>query len=145
MQGKGAFFDTSALVPLCVTEAASESARQSYRRFTSHIVAWTALIEATSALQRARRLGGLNDLSTRRGLDRLVQIERRWMEILPTDRVRSIALDVLRAYDLRAADAIQLASALVWCKEKPRHRPLVCFDQRLAASASTAGFDVIGI
>jgi hypothetical protein len=52
---------------------------------------------------------------------------------------------VLSNYDLRAADAIQLASAFVWCKDKPRNRSFVCFDQKLGIAARAAGFTVVGI
>lgn len=44
---------------------------------------------------------------------------------------------------LRAADAVQLAAALVWCRERPRNRPFVCFDRGLAASGTVLGFRVI--
>ncbi|HXG68040.1 MAG TPA: hypothetical protein VNO70_23290 [Blastocatellia bacterium] len=63
--------------------------------------------------------------------------------ITPGDRLREIARSALLQYDLRTADAVQLASALVWTKEHPRRRPFVCLDARLAAAARQAGFDVI--
>jgi hypothetical protein len=43
---------------------------------------------------------------------------------------------------LEAADAAQLAAALVWCRESPRQRALVCFDERLRAAAAAVGFSV---
>lgn len=43
---------------------------------------------------------------------------------------------------MRAADAAQLAAALVWCRERPKQRPLVCFDERLRAAATAVGFSV---
>jgi uncharacterized protein len=140
-----AFFDTSAIVPLCVAQPASLKARQAYRSFTRQVVAWTASIEAAGAIYRAVRLGGLSDSSARRALGRLAQLEKRWTEIVAGDRVRHEAISVLSNYDLRAADAIQLASALVWCKDKPRNRSFVCFDQKLAIAARAAGFTAVGI
>ena len=142
---RAAFFDSSAIVPLCVAQPASGEARQAYRGFNRQIVAWATLIEATGAIYRAVRLRGLSELNARRALDRLAQLEKRWTEIVASDRVREIALDALRTYDLRAADAVQLASALVWCKQKPRNRSFVCFDQRLAAAGHAAGFDITGV
>jgi hypothetical protein len=145
MPVRTAFFDSSAIVPLCVAQPASQEARQAYRGFNRQIVAWATLIEASGAIYRAVRLGGLSELNAGRALDRLAQLEKRWTEIVASDLVRDIALDALRTYDLRAADAVQLASALVWCKQKTRNRSLVCFDQRLAAAGRAAGFDIMGV
>ena len=143
MPDRTAFFDTSAIVPICVAQRTSQTARETYRTFSKQVVAWTTLIEATGAIHRAVRLGGLSQSNEKRVLDRLGQLEKRWIEIMASDRVRAIALDLLRTNDLRAGDAIQLASALVWCKGKARHRSFVCFDQRLSSAAHVVGFDVI--
>jgi hypothetical protein len=35
-----------------------------------------------------------------------------------------------------------LAAALEWCDQRPRHRPFVCFDRRLAEAAFQLGFAV---
>ena len=101
---------------------------------------WTASIEAVGAIYRAVRLGGLNESNARRVLGRLAQLEKRWTEIVAGDEVRHSAVGLLSTYDLRAADAIQLASALVWCKDKPRNRSFVCFDHKLCEAARAAGF-----
>jgi predicted nucleic acid-binding protein len=53
----------------------------------------------------------------------------------PSQEVRDQARRVLRVHPLRAADALQLAAALVW---KGRH--FVCFDQRLREAAQREGF-----
>jgi hypothetical protein len=63
-------------------------------------------------------------------------------EILPSANVREIAFRQLERFPLRAADALQLAAALVWCGERPRDRWFVCADRPLAAAAVEAGFDV---
>ncbi|MEK6320061.1 MAG: type II toxin-antitoxin system VapC family toxin [Acidobacteriota bacterium] len=140
-----AFFDTSAIVPLCVAQPSSQKAKQTYRSFSRQVIAWPALIEASGAIYRAVRLGGLSESSARRALGRLAQLEKRWTEIVASDRVRHSAISLLSTYDLRAADAVQLASALVWCKDKPRNRAFVCFDQKLATAARAVGFTAVGI
>jgi hypothetical protein len=43
---------------------------------------------------------------------------------------------------LRAGDAAQLAAALVWCRERPKQRPLIAFDDRLRKAAAASGFTV---
>lgn len=145
MPDKSAFFDTSALVPLCIFQPASQTARRAYRRFATCVVAWSTLIEANGAIYRAERTAGLIQRDRQIALQRIRQLQQRWVEILPTDRVRDIALDVIENHDLRAADAIQLASALEWCSGKPRNRHFVCLDRQLAMTARTVGFSVIGI
>jgi len=143
MADSAAFFDTSALVPLIVAQPSSQQARKAYRRFTRQVVAWTASIEAAGAIYRSVRLGALRESNARRALARLSQLEIRWIEILATDRIRHSAISLLETYDLRSADAIQLASALVWCNSKPRNRSFVCFDRKFAEAASAAGFSVV--
>jgi predicted nucleic acid-binding protein len=140
-----AFFDASAMAPLCLAQPSSQWARQAYRTFTTQIVAPTTLIETASAINRAVRLGGLVATRAKTAMDRLSQLERRWIQIEWTDRITSLAVDVLAKFDLRAGDAIQLASALTWCKEQPRNRAFVSFDQRLGAAAVRAGFDLISL
>lgn len=140
-----AFFDASAIVPLCVAQQSSQRARQVYRSFTRQVVAWTTSIEAAGAIYRALRLGGLSESTAKRALGRLAQLEKRWTEIIASDRVRHSAITLLSSYDLRAGDAVQLASALVWCKDKPRHRSFVCFDQKLVIAARSVGFTPVGV
>ncbi len=140
-----AFFDTSAIVPLCVAQPASQRAKQAYRRVTRQVVAWTAPIEAAGAIYRAVRLGALSESNARRALGRLAQLEKRWTEVVATDHVRHSAISLLATYDLRSADAIQLASGLLWCKDKPRNRAFVCFDRKLAEAARSVGFTAVGI
>jgi hypothetical protein len=66
-----------------------------------------------------------------------------WREIQPTDLVRDLAYIQLERFHLRASDALQLAAALVWCKQKPKQRLFVCNDRRLLSSATLAGFESV--
>jgi hypothetical protein len=49
----------------------------------------------------------------------------------------------LSAHKLRAADALQLASALVWCGNHPRGRVFIGADGDLADAAEGEGFTII--
>jgi hypothetical protein len=60
----------------------------------------------------------------------------------PTDDVRIHALRVLRLHPLRAADALQLAAAIVWCRARPYGAAFVCLDDRLRGAAAREGFTV---
>jgi hypothetical protein len=60
--------------------------------------------------------------------------------VAPTPRVRDRAGRVLGAHPLRAADALQLAAALVWCDDAPQGETFVCLDDRLRQAAAREGF-----
>ena len=51
-----------------------------------------------------------------------------------------MAQRLLRLHPLRAADALQLAAAVVASEHEPRSLDFVCLDERLAAAASREGF-----
>jgi hypothetical protein len=50
--------------------------------------------------------------------------------------------DLPDAHVLRAGDAAPLAAALVWCRERPKQRPLIAFDDRLRTAAAALGLSV---
>ena len=135
------FWDSSALVPLCVQEITSRQA-QSQLRKSMPVVWWGSAVEVHSAIARLHRLGKLNDLDRQGALSRLNLLSRGWREILPGDPVRDLAMRLLDTHELRAADSFQLAAALTWCQQRPVRRAFVCADQRLSNAAKSAGFTV---
>lgn len=137
-----AFWDASAIVPLCVYEAGSRQA-QSYLRKFMPAVWWGSMVEVHSAIMRLNRRHKLNDRETKGALARLNLLNRGWREILPGDQLRDLAIRVLDSHDLRAADGFQLAAALTWCQQRPARRSFVCGDQRLADAARAVGFSVL--
>jgi hypothetical protein len=106
------------------------------------VVWWGTPVEARSAFARLLREGRLTDQERVKAIRLLGQLRAGWDEIQPTERVRSLAEDLPDAHVLRAGDATQLAAALVWCRERPRQRPLVAFDDRLRTAAAALGFSV---
>jgi predicted nucleic acid-binding protein len=64
------------------------------------------------------------------------------LTIPPTDAVRELACAQLDRFPLKASDALQLAAALVWCKQISRGRRFICNDRKLLAAATAAGFEV---
>jgi len=143
MRIEAAFWDTSAVVPLCCHQTASLQARQVARQYDRMVVWWSASVEAYSALSRLLRQTEITQREFQRAVKRLEQMESTWWEIAPEADARSTAKDMLSRYDLRAADALQLAAALVWCEHNSRRRPFICFDQRLAEAARKSGFTVL--
>ena len=59
------------------------------------------------------------------------------------DLVVERAQRVLDLHALRAADAAQLAAALVASGERPRELPFVTLDRRLAEAAEREGFPLV--
>lgn len=57
--------------------------------------------------------------------------------------VRNQAIRLLGLHPLRAADALQLAAALVWADRRPRGHPFVCLDAGLREAAHAEGFSVL--
>ena len=106
------------------------------------VVWWGTPLEARSAFARLVRDGAMTPAERNAAIKLLGQIRVTWDEILPTVKLRSLAEDLPDAHRLRAADAAQLAAALVWCGERPRKRPFVCFDDRLRDAATELGFSV---
>jgi hypothetical protein len=106
------------------------------------IVWWGTPLEARSAFARLVREGGLTGAERDAAVRLLGRLRLTWDEILPTEKLRALAEDLPDAHVLRAADAAQLAAALVWCGERPRKRPFVCLDERLRTAALELGFSV---
>jgi predicted nucleic acid-binding protein len=137
-----AFWDASALVPLCVHEVATPSARFHFKKFAP-VVWWGSSVEIHSAICRLNREKAITDIGKKGAIARLEMLGRSWRELLPGDQLRELALQLLEEYSLRAADSLQLAAALIWCDEIPARRNFVCADQRLSRAARSIGFVVL--
>ena len=84
MKPQPAFFDASALVPLCVREATSRQA-QAHLRQSLPVVWWGTPVEIHSAVARLHRMAVLSDRERKGALARLELLSRGWREILPAD------------------------------------------------------------
>ena len=135
-----AFWDSSAIVPLCCAQSGTAQGRRLLSDLGRIVAWWGTTVEARSAFARLVRDGKLTSGQCATAVNLLDRLRRAWDEILPTEAVRAIAVSLPDDYGLRAGDAWQLAAALVWCRERPRRRPFVCLDRRLAKAASDIGF-----
>ena len=144
-QSMAAFWDTSALVPLCCFQPQSAQARQVARTYSRQVVWWGTIIEAVSSLNRLTREGTLRLKDSQQAFARLDYLRGRWNEVQPTEEVRDRAERVLRVHKLRAADALQLAAALVWCRDRPQGRALIGADGVLSEAAAAEGFTTIDL
>lgn len=86
------FWDSSAIVPLLVTEPRSPAIERLLAGDDQPVIWWATPVECPSAL--------------------------------------------------RAADALQLAAALLWCEEQPHGEGFVTLDERLADAAANEAFTV---
>lgn len=136
------FWDTSALLPLIVEEPRTKAMEALLRDDPAAAVWWLTPVECWSALARLAREQRLTEQEVAQSARLLDEAARRWTEVPPIERVRDQASRLLRVHPLRAADALQLAAALVLSDFEPRALPLVTLDDRLATAARREGFDV---
>jgi hypothetical protein len=137
------FWDTSALVPLLVTEEATAAAQSLYRSDPVIVVAWTTLVECASAIARAEHEDLLTPAQADEAFARLDDLSRGWREVEPGNEQREVARRLLRVHRLRAADALQLAAASLASERRPSSLELATLDDRLEAVARREGFSVI--
>ena len=137
------FWDTSALLPLCVGESRTAELRALAEADGAMAVWWLTRTECVSAVSRRGREGGLNADGARAVRETLRVLARAWSEVQPSERVRGGAERLLAVHDLRSADALQLAAALDWCDGRTDGAAIVCVDRRLRAAAVREGFLVL--
>jgi uncharacterized protein len=137
------YWDTSALVPLLIAEPRTEAMRALLAE-DERIVTWAwTTVEFTSAIERRAREGWLDRAGRRAALTRLEQLASSWDEVTDVLAVRRQARAVLARYPLRAADAAQLAAALVVAPEERTTFGFVCLDARLSEAAEREGLEPI--
>jgi predicted nucleic acid-binding protein len=134
-----AFWDSSALIPLCVSQPQTAKARSLYESYG--LAAWWATqVEMISGLTRLDRSGQITHDQFLIGKRIVLEIVREWDSISSTASIAANACSLLELHPLRAADALQLAAALEWCEGKPRGKIFLTFDKRLREAAGLAGF-----
>ena len=84
---------------------------------------WASRTECLSGLHRRARAGDLNIERLAIAKQRLSLFERAAATVLPTESVRIRADRLLRVHPLRAADAFQLAAALLAARRIPKIFP----------------------
>jgi uncharacterized protein len=137
------FWDSSAVVPLLVGEDSSAGLIKMLEDDPAMLVWWATPVECVSALARLERDGALDSPGVAEAVDRLDALELHWDEVQPVARLRSQAIRLLRVHPLRAADALQLAAAIVAAEDQPRTLTFLTLDDRLALAAQREGFSVV--
>lgn len=137
------FWDTSALIPLLLPEPRSAVLTETAASDRELTVWWGTPVECLSATYRRHREVPLPAPLLTAALARLRAFVEDADTVAPTDEVRRRAGRLVAAHPLRAADALQLAAALVWCEEQPAGEAFVCLDERLREAARREGFTLV--
>jgi predicted nucleic acid-binding protein len=136
------FWDSSAIVPLVVNEEETDYCLKTLSHDQEMLIWCLSRLEVMSALCRQVRDKTLSDTEFQKAKTRMNDLIERAYEVKAIEKVKQRALRLLEVHPLRAADACQLASALVSSQEDPGRLTIVCFDQRLMKAAIKEGFIV---
>ena len=139
------FWDASAVVPLVALEKETSDCRRLLAEDTDVVVWFLTPVEVVSALTRRLRENSLKPNDFTKAKEQLAILERAWSEVISVERVRERARRLLETHPLRAADSLQLATALVTSEENPQELPFVTLDERLGRAAEREGFSVLGV
>jgi len=104
---------------------------------------WVTPTECIAALMRRQREGtaAVGEVQAIQvDLERLLSSA---LEMEPVQQVRLTAQRLQANHPLRAADALQLAAALVWAEQQPSGREFVSLDRRLRDAAQREGLTVL--
>ncbi len=137
------FWDSSAVLPLLLPDPRTEALSALLRDDPAIAAWWGTPVECVSAIARLEREHRLTEAGVAAAVARLTEAVKSWTEVPPVERVRDQAARLLRIHPLRAADALQLASAIVLADFDPRSLPFVTLDQQLASAARREGFEVL--
>jgi uncharacterized protein len=139
------FWDASAIIPMCIDEAQTRVIQDIAKKDGSFVVWWGSIVECYSAFSRLIRDGSINRDEDAQLRAVLTSLSETWTEIEPSDNIRDLTQRLLRNHPLRAADALQLAAAIIWTDKTPKGHHFVCLDARLRDAASSEGFTVLPV
>ena len=134
------FWDSSAVLPLVVRERTTDAARALIRSDAAVVVWWSTQVECASALARLERGAAFTATDMAVAIASLSRLASAWHEIEASDLLREWAVRLVRVHPLRAADAMQLAAAIVAAEMRPSGLEFVTADRRLAEAAVREGF-----
>ncbi len=135
------YFDASALVKRYVRENGSTAVRRLLSSDTP-VMSRLSEVEVASALMRLAREGALTAAERDRALATFAADVEAVTVVELTHVVTAGATKLLRRHQLRAGDAIQLASCLLIQEQISEALPFVAFDRRLTEVARLEGLEV---
>ena len=137
------FWDTSAVVPLLLSQPQSDLVRAWQLADPVMLVWWGSSVEFTSAVARLEREEKISARQCEDILEGLRFLAAAWHEIQPSRRLKTLAERLLRVHRLRSADSLQLAAALTVAGDEPGSVEFLCFDAQLNRAATREGLPVV--
>ena len=138
------YFDASALVKRYVRENGSTAVRRLLSSDTP-VMSRLSEVEVASALVRLAREGAVSAVECNRALVTFAADVEAVTVVELTREVAAGATELLKRHQLRAGDAIQLASCLFLQRQVGEAVPFVAFDKRLTGAARLEGLDTGGL
>lgn len=134
------YFDTSALVKLCVLETGTPLAVALWEGGDTLLTSRIADVEVRAVLAAAERIGRIDAAPATQARERWDELWPGLAKVEPTRQVADAAGALADRRPLRAADAIHLASALLVREADPL---FAVWDRRLADAARAEGLLVL--
>lgn len=144
MKMQPAYFDSSVLVKIYVRENGSATARRLVRSrqvITSSITG----LELVSAFRRNVTAGSIDEKSHSAIIKRFQQHREKWRCVELTPAGLENAEKYVSDFDVRALDAIHIASAMISRGRFPKDLPFITADSRQREVAVDLGLDVIWV
>ena len=137
------FWDSSAVIPLLIGQAASARVDE-WLEADPSVAVWTLTpVEISSAIRRLVREGRLDDAEADAAEARADELVATSHLVLDVDGVKAQARRLLRLHPMRAADALQLGAAVEWAHGRATGRFFCTLDAQLARAAAREGFRVL--
>ncbi len=127
-------------MPLILDEPSTELVRRWFEEDPWTVTWWWSRVEVVSSIERRLRQGIFRPSDRCNAIERLEALGSRWLEVTEMDPVRARALSLIARHPLRAADAGQLAAAVLVREHRPGVSGFVSLDRRLAEAARREGF-----
>ncbi len=138
------YFDSSVLVKIYVRENGSARARRLIRA-RQVITASIAGLELVSAFRRNLTSGSIDERSHSAIMKRFQQHREQWRYVELTPASLETAEKYVSDFDVRALDAIHIASAMISRGRFPKDLPFITADSRQREVAVDLGLDVIWV
>ncbi len=107
------------------------------------VVWWATPVECLTAVAWREQQGTITPDTANAARGALALLSENWIEIEPTQSVRSYAGNVVLRHELRAADALQLGAAMTWANGQPTGESFFAADKRLSDAARREGFRLV--
>ena len=108
------------------------------------IVVWALTeVELCSALWRRARAGEIKEGALRQAQSFFDDLLATANVVTSVPHVVKVSRRILATHQLRSADSLQLAAALLVAGDEPESLPFVTLDERLAEAAAREGFPVL--